>query len=161
MLRKRRRGKCPWSPSRTCAELQSLFLPPWLLGGRKAVYCDCMLSSGLQGRQHNSPVFPPVLSVAPMPRPCFIVSHHAPHHCRLLSPEAVLGPRDEDIHAVLVKTVPGVVEGDRSFVLVPQSFCLLGLCARRRGAALYQGYVPVRVPAHLSTGDNPKGDPSR
>lgn len=95
-----------------------------------------------------------------MPRPCFIVSHHAPHHCRLPSPEAVLGPSGEDIHAALVETGPGVVEGDRSFVLVPQSLCLLGLCARRHGAALYQGYVPIRVHVQLSTGDNPKGDPS-
>ena len=71
-------GKCPWSLSRTCAELWSLFLPLWLLGRRKAVYCDYVLSSGLQRQQHNSPVFPPVLSVALMPQPCFIVSMGCP-----------------------------------------------------------------------------------
>lgn len=72
--------------------------------------------------------------------------------------EAMLGPGNKDIHAALVETVPGVAEGDRGFILVPQSSCLLGLWARRRGAAFYRGYVPIRVPVHLSTRGNPKGD---
>lgn len=49
----------------------------------------------------------------------------------LPGPEAMLGPGSEDIHVALVETVSEVAEGDRSFVLVPQSSCLLGRWARR------------------------------